>query len=81
MYEERSQMVCVLFVVESRNNMEMSIYCPKCGRKIGTHDGRSTIPKIIDCKKCKKRIIYNPKEGITVKEIPLRNTSSGVTFH
>ena len=61
--------------------METAIYCPKCKRKIGTHDGRSTIPKVIDCRKCNKRVVYTPESGTVLKDIPKRNTSSGVTFH
>lgn len=61
--------------------MAITITCPSCKRKVGTHDGRSTIPKIIDCKRCEKRIVYYP-DGLTIlKEIPKRNSSSGVTFH
>lgn len=61
--------------------MEITIYCPLCKRKVGTHDGHSTIPKVIDCRKCRKRVVYNPKSGTSVKDIPMRNSSSGVTFH
>jgi hypothetical protein len=71
---------CV-FCFSERNNMEIAIYCPKCKRKVGTHDGRSTIPKVIDCRKCRKRVIYTPENGTVLKDIPKRNTSSGVTFH
>ena len=62
--------------------MADTIYCPKCKRKLGTHDGRSTIPKIIDCRKCNKRVVYHVESGETeIKDIPQRNCSSGVTFH
>lgn len=62
--------------------MADTIYCPKCKRKLGTHDGRSTIPKIIDCEKCQKRVVYHVDSGETeIKDIPQRNCSSGVTFH
>ena len=62
--------------------MTYTIYCPKCKRKLGTHDGRSTIPKIIDCRKCNKRVVYHVDSGETeIKDIPRRNCSSGVTFH
>lgn len=60
---------------------EKKIYCPKCGRKVGTHDGRSTINKICRCKKCNKRIVYHVDTGETeIKNIPKRNCSSGMTF-
>lgn len=61
--------------------MANDLNCPFCSRKLGTYDGRSTIPKIIDCKKCRKRIVFHQSGATEVREIPKRNTSSGVTFH
>lgn len=61
---------------------EKKIYCPKCGRKVGTYDGKSTINKIMDCRNCQKRIIYYvDTDEVEVKQIPKRNSSSSVTFH
>lgn len=58
------------------------IYCPSCGRKIGAYDGKSTIDKIMDCKKCQKRVVYRvTTEEREVKIIPARATSSGKTFY
>lgn len=58
------------------------IYCPNCNRKLGSYDGRGTIPKVIDCKDCKKRVVFNPETGKTeVVKIPSRSTSSGKTFY
>lgn len=58
-----------------------SIFCPSCGRKAGTWDGRSTIDKIVKCKKCRKLVIYRTETGITEnRTIPKRNCSSGTTF-
>ena len=52
---------------------EKTIYCPKCGRKVGVYDGRS--------KNCNKRIVYHVDTGETeIKNIPKRNCSSGITF-
>lgn len=57
------------------------IYCPQCGRRVGTHDGRSTMPFIVNCKKCEKRIVYDSdKKTIKIKDIPKRNCSSGMAF-
>ena len=59
--------------------IQETIYCPKCHRKVGTYDGRSTMNKI--CKKCNKRVVYHAKKKKTeIKPIPLRNCSSGMTF-
>ena len=61
---------------------EKKIYCPICGRKVGTYDGKSTINKVMDCRKYNKRIVYHVKtDEVEVKKIPIRNSSSGVTFH
>lgn len=58
-----------------------TIYCPKCYRRVAEWDGRSTIDVVARCNKCRKRIVYRIDSKKTeVKEIPLRNTSSGVTF-
>jgi hypothetical protein len=61
--------------------IQETIYCPKCHRKVGTYDGRSTMNKICKCKKCNKRVVYHAIGGKTeIKPIPLRNCSSGMTF-
>lgn len=82
MKKERSQIGYVLFVYkESEKYMGIAICCPKCKSKLGTHDGRSTIPKVIDCKKCDKRVVYHVDSGeIEIKDIPPRNTASGKRF-
>ena len=55
-----------------------TIYCPRCGRKVATWDGRSSMPVI---GKCKKRVVYYVDNGETeIKDIPQRNCSSGVTY-
>lgn len=60
---------------------EKTIYCPKCGRKVGVYDGRSTINKICRCKNCNKRIVYHVDTRETeIKRIPKRSCSSGITF-
>lgn len=57
------------------------IYCPKCGRKVGSHDGKSTITKYIDCRKCWLTVVFDPYNGQTsLKERPERTQSSGLTF-
>ena len=59
-----------------------TIYCPKCGRKVATWDGRSTMNISVKCKKCKKLVIYNVKnEKVEIKNIPQRTTSSGMIFY
>ena len=61
---------------------QKTIYCPKCGRKVATWDGRSTINVLAKCKKCKKLVVYNiENEETKIKEIPQRTTSSGMRFY
>ena len=73
------------FFVQKRDTMkeyiQKTIYCPKCGRKCGTYDGRSTIDKVCRCKKCNKRIVYHVDTGeVERKNIHERNCSSGMIF-
>ena len=61
--------------------MGISIYCPKCGRTVGTHDGKSKINLTRQCKNCKIRVVFNRITGeARVKPLTKRTTSSGVTF-
>ena len=59
-----------------------TIYCPKCGRKVATWDGRSTINVIAHCVNCVRRVVYHVDNGTTeIKDIPPRVSSSGMTFY
>ena len=59
-----------------------TIYFPKCGRKVATWDGRSTINIVDNCKKCRKRVIYHvDTEKTEIKDMPPRETSSGTRFY
>lgn len=61
--------------------MQSTILCPSCHRKVGTYDGKSTMDKIITCKRCKKLVIYRVETKETeLKAIPPRACSSGMTF-
>lgn len=35
-----------------------TIYCPRCGRKVATHDGRSTMNISVECRKCHKKVVF-----------------------
>ena len=37
-----------------------TIYCPRCGRKVATHDGRSTMNISVECRKCHKKVVFYP---------------------
>lgn len=59
-----------------------TIYCPQCGRKVATYDGRATINKIAKCKKCAVQVIYDAKkDDATVKPLPERKSSSGAVLY
>jgi endogenous inhibitor of DNA gyrase (YacG/DUF329 family) len=58
-----------------------TIYCPQCGRKVFAYDGKSTMIIGVNCKKCRKRVVYNPISDETkLCKIPERNTSSGKCY-
>ena len=58
-----------------------TIYCPKCGRKVGVYDGKSSINLVARCKHCRVQVVYNIKTQETqTKPLPKRNTSSGMAF-
>ena len=58
------------------------IYCPECGRKVGTYDGRSQINKSVRCANCNKIVLFNVCTGETsIKPIPGRTQSSGKRFY
>lgn len=55
------------------------IYCPGCGRKVMTYDGKHSMIIGNNCKKCRKRVVYNPENDKTeMKDIPSRSCSSGL---
>ena len=59
-----------------------TIYCPECGRKVATWDGRSTNNISVKCKKCNKLVVYDVEsEEVKIKAIPQRTTSSGMRFY
>lgn len=58
------------------------IICPRCLNQVGTYDGRSTINKIVKCKKCKKLVVYDIESGeCELKPIPDRTSGSGMRFY
>lgn len=59
-----------------------SILCPRCGRKVGTHDGKSTMTKTILCKKDKLLVVYDPlKDKAIISHKVERVASSGKRFY
>ena len=79
---KKRSVYCRTFLYAKRCKMERNIFCDICGRKLMKYDGKAKIPQIVDCKKCKKRVVYDPLTNKQkVKMIPKRNSSSGVVFH
>lgn len=65
------------------NNMTKpkKIYCPQCGRKVCTWDGKSTIHPMVMCKRCEKIVVYRIEtDEIELKELPPREQGSGIRF-
>ena len=59
-----------------------TIYCPVCRRKVATWDGKTKIPILVNCRKCKKRVVFDMETGeTTAKPIPPRVSSSAKTFY
>ena len=59
-----------------------TIYCPKCGSKVATWDGRSANNISVKCKKCNKLVVYDVEnEKSEIKAIPQRSTSGGMRFY
>lgn len=60
----------------------LTIYCPKCGRQIfNANDfGSSFLER--KCEKCKKLVSYDSDTGrVVMRDVPSRNTSSGMRFY
>lgn len=59
-----------------------TIYCKECKRKVATWDGKSTTTIIVNCKKCAKSVVFNPRTQKTeMNNYIERNCSSGMRFY
>lgn len=59
-----------------------TIYCPRCGRKIMSYDGKTHMNLSKKCNKCNKLVVYNTeKDEITLKKVPGRDQASGMRFY
>lgn len=64
------------------DNIKKKIYCPKCGRKVASYDGKSTINIKVKCNYCKKLVVFDFENGeIYQEKLPLRTTGSGMRFY
>lgn len=84
-FSRQAQNVVACFLLQEKRLLmaePKTIYCPKCGRKVATWDGRSTINVIANCVNCVRRVVYHVDTGTTeIKDIPPRVSSSGMTFY
>ena len=59
-----------------------TIYCPKCGRRVATWDGRSKNNVSAKCSKCRKLVVYDTEiKEVKLIEVPPRIASSGMRFY
>lgn len=59
----------------------VDVLCPKCSKKIGSANIRVKGIQFYNCRTCNKRIWYHGDTGeCEVKEMPQRQSSSGITF-
>lgn len=59
-----------------------NILCPRCGRKVASHDGKSTMIKTVLCKKDNLYVSYNPiTDKATISHKVERATSGGKRFY
>lgn len=57
------------------------VYCPCCKRRVASWDGRSKINVVVNCMKCKKRVVFHvDTKETTIIPIPKRRQSSGKRF-
>lgn len=58
-----------------------TIYCPSCNRKAFEICEGSGMVISNKCSKCKKLVVYNPRYGVRLLEMPKRQCSSGKRFY
>jgi hypothetical protein len=69
------------FISEIKVMHSQFVYCPKCKRRVARYDGKSKINIIVECRKCRRLVLFHVDTGITEnKRVPKRNTSSGTTI-
>lgn len=69
------------FIYEELPKKERKIYCPRCGRKVATWDGKAKTNIDAKCRKCGKLIVFHPDtEEVERKDMPPR-VASGIRFY
>ena len=62
--------------------MALKINCPKCQEQVLDLDGRTTLNITGKCKNCNKLIVYDAQtKEVKIRNIPPRDTSSGMRFY
>lgn len=62
--------------------MVTKIYCPRCGRKVTSWDGKSEINLLAKCTNCNMLVKFDVNtEKTEIIRKPVRKQSSGLTFY
>lgn len=60
---------------------KITIYCPRCSRRaFRIYEGCGMVISG-KCGKCEKLVVYNPRYGVFLQDIPSRQDSSGSRFY
>lgn len=58
------------------------IYCPLCGRKVMTYDGRAHNNLSVRCESCDRLVTFYFETGrVQTSRVPERQVASGVRFY
>ena len=83
MYRKRRSrgQVCAFFC-EKNMSTKTEIKCPKCGNKVMTYDGKSTMTLHSTCHRCRHVVAFSGLTGKTwIDKNCERSTSSGMRFY
>ena len=84
-FSRQAQNVVACFLLQEKRLLmaePKTIYCPKCGRKVATWDGRSKNNVSAKCSKCRKLVVYDTEiKEVKLIEVPPRIASSGMRFY
>lgn len=69
--------------IELFENKDISVMCPICHRFLTKADSKDYRKHKMACKKCKRIIVFIPKEPWNTKTMPIpeRDTSAGKRFY
>lgn len=84
-FKGKRRMLLLAFLLSEKRLLmaePKTIYCPKCGRKVATWDGRSKNNVSSKCSKCRKLVVYDTEtKEVKLMKVPPRIASSGMRFY